>query len=70
MYILESNAGLYVIWILLGALALGLIVFLLRKFIPGLKGEDVEEDEQKVAEDNVKRKIVEYKEEEQEKDEE
>lgn len=70
MYILESNAGLYVVWILLGALALGLIVFLLRKFIPGLKGEDVEEDEQKVAEDNVKRKIVEYKEEEQEKDEE
>ena len=69
MYILESNAGLYVVWVLLGALALGLIVFLLRKFIPGLKGEDVEEDEQKVAEDNVKRKIVEYKEE-QEKDEE
>ena len=64
MRLLEANPGLNVVWILLGAIGLGLIVFLLRKFIPGLKGEDTIEDEKKVAEDNVKRRIVEYKEEE------
>ena len=69
MSLLEANSGLNVVWILLGALGLGLIVFLLRKFIPGLKGEDTIEDEKKVAEDNVKRRIVEYKEEEKDEEE-
>lgn len=69
MRLLEANPGLNVVWILLGALGLGLIVFLLRKFIPGLKGEDTIEDEKKVAEDNVKRRIVEYKEEEKDEEE-
>ena len=69
MRLLEANSGLNVVWILLGALGLGLIVFLLRKFIPGLKGEDTIEDEKKVAEDNVKRRIVEYKEEEKDEEE-
>lgn len=69
MRLLEANSGLNVVWILLGAIGLGLIVFLLRKFIPGLKGEDTIEDEKKVAEDNVKRRIVEYKEEEKDEEE-
>ena len=69
MRLLEANPGLNVVWILLGAIGLGLIVFLLRKFIPGLKGEDTIEDEKKVAEDNVKRSIVEYKEEEKDEEE-
>ncbi len=69
MRLLEANPGLNVVWILLGAIGLGLIVFLLRKFIPGLKGEDTIEDEKKVAEDNVKRRIVEYKEEEKDEEE-
>ena len=69
MRLLEANPGLNVVWFLLGAIGLGLIVFLLRKFIPGLKGEDTIEDEKKVAEDNVKRRIVEYKEEEKDEEE-
>lgn len=69
MRLLEANPGLNVVWILLGAIGLGVIVFLLRKFIPGLKGEDTIEDEKKVAEDNVKRRIVEYKEEEKDEEE-
>ena len=69
MNFLVYNEALNIVWIILGVLAICLVVFLLRKFIPGLKGEDVTEDEQKVAEDNVKRKTVEFKEEEKDEEE-
>lgn len=66
MIILEYNPAFNILWILLGAIGIGLVVFLLRKFVPGLKGDDTHEDDQKIAEENVKRKIVEFKEEDEE----
>ena len=64
------NEALNIVWILIGVLVICLIVFLLRKFVPGLQGEEIEEDEKKIAEENIKRKIVEFKENENDENEE
>ena len=63
MYFLY-NPALNIVWILLGVLGICLIVFLLRKFIPGIKGDDQTPlDENKQAEENLKNRLVDVKEE-------
>ncbi len=51
-------AYLNIVWVVIGALVIGLVVYLLRKYIPGLKGEEApQKDEKEVAEENVKAKL-------------
>lgn len=51
-------AYLNIVWVVIGALAIGLIVFLLRKYIPGLKGEEEPaKDDKQTAEENLKAKL-------------
>jgi ammonia channel protein AmtB len=49
-----------IIWIALGACVIALIVFLLRKFVPGLKGDEKEEinqDDKEIASENVQARL-------------
>ena len=67
------NPGFYGLFIALGFVLLGVIVFLIRKYVPGIKGEDDSENktDKEKAEENLKNKIVEFKaEDEENKDEE
>lgn len=52
------------IWIALGAAGIALIVFLLRKYVPGLKGEDKVQTEEEIASENVSNKLSSIEEEE------
>ena len=56
MFLLNDN--LWPLWIVLGVVAIGVIVFLLRKFVPGLGIENEPIDEAKQAEEEVNRYIV------------
>ena len=53
------------IYIALGAGAIALIVFLLRKYVPGLSGEEKVQTEEEIAEENVSNKLSSLEEEEQ-----
>lgn len=64
-------AYLNIVWVVIGALAIGLIVFLLRKYIPGLKGEEEPvKDDKQTAEENLKAKLGTLEEENKDSDEE
>lgn len=64
-------AYLNIVWVVIGALVIGLVVYLLRKYIPGLKGEEAPaKDEKEVAEENVKAKLGSLEEEKIDEDEE
>lgn len=52
------------LYIALGAVVIALIVFLLRKFVPGLVGEDKTQTEEEIAEDNINSKLSSIEEEE------
>ena len=52
------------IYIALAFDAIALIVFLLRKFVPGLSGEDKKQTEEEIAEENVSNKLSSLEEEE------
>ena len=45
------------LYVALGAGAIALIVFLLRKFVPGLSGEDKKQTEEEIAEENISNKL-------------
>lgn len=53
------------IYIALGAAGIALVVFLLRKYVPGLSGEDKVQTEEEIAEENVSNKLSSLEEEEQ-----
>lgn len=40
-------AYLNIVWVVIGALVIGLVVYLLRKYIPGLKGEEAPAKDEK-----------------------
>ena len=70
-----AASELWPLWIVILAIAIGLVVFLLRKFIPGLSTPNEPIDEKKQAEEDVNRVImtdpvVEEKKDEEEEDEE
>ena len=52
------------LYVALGAGAIALIVFLLRKFVPGLSGEDKKQTEEEIAEENISNKLSSLEEEE------
>ncbi len=56
MFLLADQ--LWPLWIILGAIGIGVIVFLLRKFIPGLSTPSEPIDEKKQAEEDVNRVIM------------
>ena len=45
------------LYVALGAGAIALIVFLLRKYVPGLSGEDKKQTEEEIAEENISNKL-------------
>lgn len=53
-----------ILYVALGAGAIALIVFLLRKFVPGLSGEDKKQTEEEIAEENISNKLSSLEEEE------
>lgn len=53
-----ADSEYLMLWIVLGILAIALLVFLLRKFVPGLGFEEEEVDEKKQIEEEVNRYIV------------
>ncbi len=55
MYVADA---LWPLWIILLAAAIGLTVFLLRKFVPGLATPNEPIDEKKQAEEDVNRVIM------------
>lgn len=61
MVVFNYNPALNSLWIVLGALGIALIVFLIRRFVPGIKGEDIKEDEEDIAKRNVSNRVVEFK---------
>ena len=52
------------LYVALGAGAIALIVFLLRKYVPGLSGEDKKQTEEEIAEENISNKLSTLEEEE------
>lgn len=52
------------LYVALGAGAIALIVFLLRKYVPGLSGEDKKQTEEEIAEENISNKLSSLEEEE------
>ena len=52
------------LYVALGAAGIALIVFLLRKFVPGLSGEDKKQTDEEIANENVKNKLSSLEEEE------
>ena len=52
------------LYVALGAGAIALIVFLLRKYVPGLSGEDKKQTEEQIAEENISNKLSSLEEEE------
>lgn len=59
-----AEYDLSMLWIALGAAGIALIVFLLRKFVPGLVGEDKSQTEEEIASENVSSKLSSIEEEE------
>lgn len=47
-----------VLYIVLVAIAIGVVVFLMRKYVPGLKSKDENIDEARQVEEEVNRMIV------------
>lgn len=47
-----------ILWISLGACGIALIVFLLKKFVPGLKNNEENKEETSNEENNVDRYVV------------
>ena len=70
MIVFNYNPAFNSLWIILGALGIALIVFLIRKFVPGIKGEDIKEDEEDIAKRNVSNRVVEFKQEEKDEEDE
>ena len=52
------------LYVALGAGVIALIVFLLRKYVPGLSGEDKKQTEEEIAEENISNKLSSLEEEE------
>lgn len=61
---LLADFDLSILWIALGAAGIALLVFILRKYVPGLKGEDKEQTEEEIASENVSNKLSSIEEEE------
>jgi hypothetical protein len=61
---LYADFDFTMIWIALGFGAIALIVFLLRKFVPGLQSEDKNQTEEEIAEENISNKLSSLEEEE------
>lgn len=59
-----ADVDLSMLWIALGAAGIALVVFLLRKFVPGLKGEDKVQTEEEIASENISNKLSSIEEEE------
>ena len=59
-----ADFDLSILWIALGAAGIALLVFLLRKYVPGLKGEDKEQTEEEIASENISNKLSSIEEEE------
>ena len=59
-----ADVDLSMVWIALGAGAIALAVFLLRKYIPGLAGEDKTQTEEEIANENISSKLSSLEEEE------
>lgn len=52
-----ADFDLSILWIALGAGGIALLVFLLRKYVPGLSGEDKKQTEEEIASENVTNKL-------------
>lgn len=61
---LLADFDLSILWIALGAAGIALLVFILRKYVPGLKGEDKVQTEEEIASENVSNKLSSIEEEE------
>ena len=59
-----ADVDLSMLWIALGAGAIALAVFLLRKYVPGLAGEDKTQTEEEIANENISNKLSSLEEEE------
>ena len=59
-----ADFDLSILWIALGAAGIALLVFILRKYVPGLKGEDKEQTEEEIASENISNKLSSIEEEE------
>lgn len=59
-----ADVDLSMVWIALGAGAIALAVFLLRKYIPGLAGDDKTQTEEEIANENISSKLSSLEEEE------
>ena len=64
MSIILADFDFSILWIAVGAGVIALIVFLLRKYVPGLKGEDKVQTEEEIASENVTNKLSSIEEEE------
>lgn len=58
MILADIINNLLPLWIVLIVLVIGVVVFLLRKYVPGLGNHDEEVDEDKRVEEEVNRMIV------------
>ena len=61
---LLADFDLSIVWIALGAAGIAFFVFILRKYVPGLKGEDKVQTEEEIASENVSNKLSSIEEEE------
>ena len=59
-----ADVDLSMLWIALGAAGIAFVVFFLRKFVPGLKGEDKVQTEEEIASENISNKLSSIEEEE------
>lgn len=59
-----ADVDLSMVWIALGAGGIALAVFLLRKYVPGLAGEDKKQTEEEIANENISSKLSSLEEEE------
>lgn len=59
-----ADFDLSIVWIALGAAGIALLVFLLRKYIPGLSGDDKKQTDEEIANENVSNKLSSLEEEE------
>ena len=64
MSIILADFDFSILWIAVGAGVIALIVFLLRKFVPGLQSEDKNQTEEEIAEENISNKLSSLEEEE------
>lgn len=62
MILLDFDFTIIYIVAIVGAIAL--VVFLLRKFVPGLRGTDKKQSDKEIAEENINNKLSSLEEEE------